>query len=165
MSPLANQNPLAQLNDIIAPTAASPWPPAPFYWVILVVLIIAIVALVYLVKRIKKQRVRQQQALLKLRQLQAENADFILLNQLIKGVALSYFPREQVASLHSDAWFDFLQRYSTTPLFINKDVFLQRLYQYSNTPCSAEDFIQVKNWIKQLPKQIKKHTKEANNHV
>jgi len=165
MSPLANQNPLAQLNDIIAPTTASPWPPAPFYWGLLVALSIFIVAVVYLVKRIKKHRERQQQALLKLRQLQSEKADFILLNQLIKGVALNYFPRQQVASLHSDAWFDFLQRYSATPLFINKDVFLERLYQYSNSPCSAEDFIQVKSWIKQLPKQINKHTKEANSHV
>ena len=165
MSPLANANPLSQLNDIIAPTAASPWPPAPIYWLLLFLFISSIVASIYLFKGIKKQRVKQQQALTKLQQLQANNANFILLNQLIKGVALSYFPRQQVASQHGEQWFDFLQRYAATPLFTSKQAFLQRLYQDSESPCCADDFAQTKKWIKQLPKQIKKQHKEANKDV
>ena len=165
MSPLANQDPLAKLNDIIAPTAASPWPPAPAYWLLLFLFLASIAGVVYLFKRIKKQRIKQQQALTKLQQLQAENADFITLNQLLKGVALSYFPRQQVASLYGEQWFDFLQRYAATPLFTDKQAFLQRLYKDNQQPCSSDDFIQIKKWIKQLPKQIKKQHKEANSHV
>ena len=165
MSPLVNQDPLAQLNDIIAPTAASPWPPAPVYWLLLLILSASIAGAVYLFKRIKKQRLKQQQALTKLQQLQADSANFVLLNQLIKGVALSYFPRQQVASLHGEQWFDFLQRYAATPLFSDKQAFLQRLYKDSEQPCSADDFVQTKRWIKQLPKQIKKQHKEATKHV
>jgi hypothetical protein len=165
MSPLANQDPLAQLNDIIAPTAASPWPPALIYWLLLATLIVSIVGLVYLFKRNQIQRVKQQQALLKLQQLQADNANFIVLNQLIKGVTLSYFPRRKVASLHSQQWFNFLQRYSSEPIFTSEQVFIKRLYQDNDSACSAEDFMQTKKWIKQLPKQIKKHRKEVNKHV
>ena len=165
MSPLAKQNPLSQLNDIIAPTTANPWPPAPIYWLLLLVLVLLVAASVYLFKRFKKQRIKQQQALKKLQQLQKDNANFILLNQLIKGVTLLYFPRRQVASLHGEHWFDFLQTYAASPLFDSKQAFLKRLYTNSEQPCSPNDFAQTKIWIKQLPKQIKKHHKEASNNV
>jgi len=165
MSPLAKQNPLAQLNDIIAPTTANQWPPAPVYWVLLITFVVLIIISIYLVKRLKKQRLKQQQALQKLQQLQAENASFIVLNQLIKGVALLYFPRQMVASLHGEHWFNFLQNYSTKPLFSSKQLFLKRLYSRGEQNCSADDFAQSKIWIKQLPKQIKKYNKEANKHV
>jgi hypothetical protein len=165
MSPLANQNPLSQLNGIIEPAGASPWPPAPIYWLLLLALLISVGGAFYLFKRIKQQRLKQQQALNQLQQLQAADADFVLLNQLLKGVALSYFARRQVASLHGAQWFDFLQRYAATPLFTSKQSFLERLYSSCDPRCSADDFAQAKNWIKQLPKQIKKQNKEANNHV
>ena len=165
MSPLANQNSLAQLNDIIAPTAASPWPPAPFYWVLLIISIIAIGGLIYIFKKIKKQRLKQQTALLKLRQLQTGDTNFIMLNQLIKGVALSYFPRQQVASLHGKQWFDFIQQYAADPIFDNQEAFLKRLYQTPSHPCCKDDFSQTKNWIKKLPKQINEQRKKANKNV
>ncbi len=165
MSPLANNNPLSQLNDIIAPTTASPWPPAPVYWLLLFLSAALIAAAVYLFKRFKKQRQKQQQAFIQLQQLQAKQADFIALNQLLKGVTLNYFPRQQVASLHGEQWFDFLQYYAATPLFSSKQAFLRRLYQDSEQPCSDDDFVQAKGWIKALPKQLKKQHKKANTHV
>ena len=163
MSPLAN--PLAQLNDIIAPTAASPWPPAPICWLLFSALLLLLIAAVYLFKRTQQQRQKQQQALTQLQRLQNEQADFIALNQLLKGVTLSYFPRQQVASLHGEQWFDFLQHYAATPLFADKQAFLRRLYQDSGQPCCDDDFVQAKRWIKTLPKQLKKQHKEANRHV
>lgn len=165
MSPLANQDPLAQLNDIIAPNTASFWPLAPIYWALLVLIVALLVGIIYLIKHGKKERLKQQSALLKLQELQVNNANFIVLNQLIKGVALHYFPRRQVASLHSQAWFDFLQRYATSPIFQDQKTFLMRLYQDNDPTCSELDFVQTKQWIKQLPKQIKKQRKEANKHV
>ena len=165
MSPLDSQNPLAQLNDIIAPNTVSFWPLAPIYWALLFIIVAGLIGLTYLIKRIKQQRKKQQAVLIKLQELKTNKANFIMLNQLLKGVALQYFPRQQVASLHSEAWFDFLQQYATTPIFKDKEAFLMRLYQDTNPACSDSDFIQTKQWIKQLPKQIKKNYQEANKHV
>ncbi|MCW8995809.1 MAG: DUF4381 domain-containing protein, partial [Psychromonas sp.] len=134
MSPLANQNPLSQLNAIIEPSAASPWPPALIYWLLLGLFLLLLVVAVYLFKHLKKQQRKQKRALTKLHQLEAKNADFIKLNQLIKGTALSYFPRQQVASLHGEQWFDFLQTYSTTPLFNSRKEFIERLYRNNQVP-------------------------------
>ncbi len=165
MSPLANQNPLSQLNDIVTPTAPDWWPPAPIYWLLALAFIVVIVGTTYLLKHLKKQQLKQQQALKKLQQLKQANANFIELNQLLKGVVLLYFPRQQVASLHGELWFDFLQSYATNPLFDSKQAFLKRLYTNSEQPCSTDDLAQTKIWIKEFPKQIKKQRKEANNNV
>lgn len=165
MSPLANQNPLAQLNDIIAPSAPNWWPPAPIYWFLSLLTVAIIAAVITLYKRIKKQRLIGKQALHSLQQLKQNNASFIELNQLLKGVCLAYFPRQQVASLHGESWFDFLQRYAAQPIFADKQQFLQRLYTESEQACSDNDFQQVRIWIKQLAQQIKKENKKAVNNV
>ena len=165
MPALANQNPLENLHGIIEPTSASIWPLAPIYWWGLLLLIVLAITSFYLFKRIKVARYKRTQALIKLQQLKLEDANFITLNRLLKGIALIYFPREQVASLYGEAWFDFIQRYSTVELFSGKESFLQHLYQYSEQPCSMDHFNEAKVWIKQLPKQIKKIKREAIKHV
>jgi len=156
MSPLANQDPLAQLNDIIAPNAPSGFPPAPIYWLLCCLLIGAVFGGYYLFKKQQKQRQRQQQQLRELQQLKQQKSDFIALNQLLKGCALSYFPRSDVASLHGEAWFDFLQKHSHFSIFKNKQDFLTRLYQAECQVTDDSDFIDAKKWITALPKQIKK---------
>lgn len=155
MSVQNNQSPLAQLNDIIAPSLPSFWPPAPIYWFLSGALIILLLLSVYLFKKYKKQKVKQKTALKQLTQLQDANADFILLNQLLKGVALLYFPRRQVASLHGEQWFDFLQSYAQTPIFDGKQHFIKRLYGNPVPVCSKGDFEQARKWITGLHKQIK----------
>lgn len=162
MSP-ANQDPLAQLNDIIAPSAPHWWPPAAIYWLLLIAFAVLIIGAIYLFNKVKKEGLKQQQALQKLQQLKQANANFISLNQLLKGVALLYFPRQQVASLHSEKWFDFLHCYAASPIFESKQAFLKRLYSQGAQDCSDNDFAQVKIWIKNLPRQIKKQQKKANN--
>ena len=156
MPALASQNPLETLHGIIEPTSASIWPLAPIYWWGLLLLIVLAIGSFYLFKLVTTNRKKQKQALAKLQQLKTEDANFITLNQLLKGIALTYFPRGQVASLYGEAWFDFIQRYSTVELFSGKKNFLKYLYQYSEQPCPEEYFADVKVWIKQLPKQIKK---------
>jgi len=163
--PLNKQNPLAQLHDIIPPNAPSFWPPAPVYWFLLIATVGLIAGAICLYKRLKSEQLKYRAALFKLQQLQDEGADFIALNQLIKGVALLYFPRQQVASLHGEQWFDFLLAYSARPLFESKTLFLQRLYNNLDPSCSGNDFEQVKVWIRQLPGQIKKQQKESQKNV
>ena len=168
MSPQNSQNPLAQLNDIVAPSLPSIWPLAPIYWFLLSMVIVCLLLSLYLFKKYQKQRLKQKDALQQLQALQQSQADFISLNQLLKGVALRYFSRQQVASLHGGLWFDFLQRYAQAPLFGNKQTFIARLYQQNVQSCSEVDFAQARKWITGLPKQIKKQTgknKENHNHV
>jgi len=168
MSVQNNQSPLAQLNDIIAPSSPSFWPPAPIYWFLSGALIIFLLLSVYLFKKYKKQKVKQNKALKQLIHLERSNADFIVLNQLLKGVALLYFPRRQVASLHGEQWFDFLQSYAQTPLFGDKPHFIKRLYGNSAPACSSSDFDQARKWITGLHKQVKtptRHNQEKHNNV
>ena len=161
MSPLDNQDPLAQLNDIIAPTAPNWFPPALIYWVLFLLIIVIVVASYYFVKKHQTQQKLQKSQLNKLAQLQQQNIDFIALNQLLKGCALSYFPRSEVASLHGEQWFYFLQKYSDIAIFKNKKEFMQRLYQSNKQPTNESDFIDAKKWITALPKQIKKAQKDV----
>ncbi|WP_413701668.1 DUF4381 family protein [Psychromonas sp. KJ10-10] len=160
MSPLDNQDPLAQLNDIAALTPPSWFPPALIYWELLFTSIILLAGGYYLIKKINKQKKQQQLFLLKLKQLQQQKASFISLNQLLKGCALHYFPRQDVASLHGEAWYEFLQQYAAIALFNNKQDFIYRLYQSNDQNCQEKDFSEAKRWIIELPKQIKKHNQK-----
>ena len=156
MSPLANQDPLAQLNDIIAPSAPNWFPPAPIYWVLLLLVIVSVYGGYCFLKKLYLQRQLPQEQLRTLLKLEQENVDFIVLNQLLKGCALSYFPRSDVASLHGEQWFDFLQKHSDFPIFNNKQDFISRLYQHECQATQQNDFTDAKKWITALPKQIKK---------
>jgi len=157
MSPLANQDPLTQLNDIIAPTAPHWFPPAPIYWGLLLLIIALVCGIYFVVKNQMQQQKRLKLHLSKLQNLQQTDANFIVLNQLLKGCALSYFSRDEVASLHGESWFDFIQKYSAAPIFGNKQDFIQRLYQVDVQSVKKSEYSAAKNWIVALPKQIKKH--------
>jgi hypothetical protein len=164
MSPLANQDPLAQLNDIIAPAVPSWFPPAPVYWVLLLITITAIFIVYYfayhLPKKGRLQQKQQKNQLAELKKLQMQQANFIALNQLLKGCVLTYFSRDEVASLHGEQWFEFLQKYATTPIFKTKQEFMQRLYQADIHTIDDKEYSDAKRWIIELPKQIKKHNKK-----
>ncbi|WP_166738861.1 DUF4381 domain-containing protein [Psychromonas algarum] len=153
-------NPFEQI--IIPSSAPSAWPPAPIYWLILVLLIVVIGLTVFLIKRhLKKQKIIKQ-ALSTLIQLQQKQVTFAQLNQLLKGVALQYYPREQVASLSGQAWFMFIQQHSKQKsqlLFEDKSTFCKRLYQQDSF-CTEQDFITAKQWIAEFPAQLIQQQKQ-----
>lgn len=155
-------SPLENLNDITGPVAPSAWPPAPLYWLLLTVFLVVITGAIFAFKKFKKESQKQQQLLNELNKLQQNKGDFIALNQLLKATSLRYFPRIQVASLHGDTWFNFLQNYSEQQLFNNKELFTKRLYSTSSE-CTTDDYKTVKQWIKELPKQIRKKQKADKN--
>ena len=151
-------------EQIILPTAVpSAWPPAPIYWLILAGSVSLVVGLIFLIKRHRKKQQKIQQALLVLQQLRRQNTpNFAALNQLLKGLALQYYPRHKVASLTGEAWFNFLQLHHTgsTPLFGEKTQFCQRLYQQPSM-CDEQDFKSVTHWIKGFPAQVKRLQKST----
>ncbi|WP_019612961.1 DUF4381 domain-containing protein [Psychromonas ossibalaenae] len=165
MPPNDNQDPLAQLHGIIGPDQASSWPPALIYWLLAVLVILLLAAAVYLFKRYKEKKQLQKKVLQELDHLKHAGGTFISLNQLLKGTALQYFPRSEVASLHGELWFEFLQNHSAETIFQDKQTFTKRLYHSTAQHCSTDDFQQARVWIKNLPQQIKKQHKESCNNV
>lgn len=141
----------------------SAWPPAVIYWVILAILIVTTILVVYFIQRYIKAHKIINHALSALQQQQDNSANFVQLNQLLKGLSLQYYPRAKVASLTGNAWFLFLQQHTaetSEPIYIDNNVFCQRLYQqHSNS--SESEFSAAKQWIKQFPAQVKRLQKST----
>lgn len=145
-------------EQIIIPIdAPSAWPPAPIYWLILSIIILAVASLTWFIRRYKKQQQVVKQTLAVLTLLQQQGASFIQLNQLLKGLCLQYYAREQVASLAGDEWFAFLQLHNgaNLPLFTHEKIFCERLYK-QHYECTPQDFSSAQRWIKEFPTHVKR---------
>lgn len=114
-----------QLRDIHLPAAPSFWPPAPGWWVLaaLLLLLLAWAARVlWKRQRVRRQRQRVLDALARLEgDLASEPTPeaLALVSALLRRLALSRFPREQVAVLTGDAWLTFLDRSGGQGRFAN----------------------------------------------
>lgn len=107
-TPPAN-NALAELNDIVSAPAASWWPLAPGWYVLAgVALILLGVTLRVFIRRWQKRRM-QRLALRELNYLSPTEPAAI--TALLKQALLAYYPREDIASLHGSAWWQFLQQH------------------------------------------------------
>ncbi len=108
-------DPLAELRDIHQPEMISAWPPAVGWWLLALLLGLALMATcVWLFRRWRVNRYRRE-ALRELKILQDawqedqdDHAYLEALQRLLKRVALTGFPRENVASLTGEAWLQFL---------------------------------------------------------
>ncbi len=110
-------DPLAQLRDIHTPGMIEAWPPAPGWWMLAALGALLIIAgLVWLFRYWRANRYRRE-AMSELAQLFEswhKNDDDLAylesLQKLLKRVALTSFPREEVAGLTGEAWVHFLDR-------------------------------------------------------
>jgi len=162
MSVNSHTDPLAQLHDIIGPSSANWWPLPIVYWLLLLLSFLLLAAVIYFIKRVQGKKQQQQDYLATLSKLQQSHCDLITLNQLLKGISMVYFPRSQVASLHGEAWFDFLVRHSPfdeKTLFQGRKNFMKNLYTATDNKCTNLDFEQVNKCIKQMPAFAKKYAK------
>lgn len=119
MTPLQTQE-LAQLRDIHLPDAIGWWPLAPGWYVLTIVSMVVLITVVFLLHRYyAKGRVRRQALCLlsTFRQQYQRDANSQLsasrISELLKRVALVYFPRARVASLQGESWLAFLNETST----------------------------------------------------
>lgn len=108
-------NELSQLRDIHLPTPVGWWPLAPGWYVLgLTVLLVFILSVYFLGRRYLNGRPRREALRLldsyqKTSEKQVSSALMAgRLSELLKRVALAYFPRETVASLQGEAWISFL---------------------------------------------------------
>lgn len=114
-----NVDPLAQLKDLHLPEAISWWPLAPGWYVVLLLSVLVLLGLNYSLKKRENRFKAKNQALALLDSYQKEfelncNAQTCSaqISELLRRVALVYFPRAMVASLHGQAWINFLNQTS-----------------------------------------------------
>jgi hypothetical protein len=159
---MSTPNPLDALKNIVEPTYASWWPLPPIYYLLFLGFIAFVFLMIFLFKK-KQKAIKKEKVLFNmLTELSNNKGSFAELNHLLKRVALNYFERDIVASLHGKSWLDFLQTYHSAPLsgaFENENVFIKHLYEETQA-CSKDDLLQAKNWIKELPEQIKKQQQQ-----
>ncbi|MFI4919262.1 MAG: DUF4381 domain-containing protein [Legionellales bacterium] len=116
---MANNNALAQLKDIHLPGPVSWWPLAPGWYVLLILALLLCLGLAgFFYKKGRHARPKKQALALLARYQQDYEREHntqltsARISQLLRRVALVYFPREQVAGLHGDAWVNFLNQTS-----------------------------------------------------
>lgn len=105
-----NPQDLAQLRDIHLPPPITWWPLAPGWYILatLIVLLSFMTIITFYRHHINNRAKRL--ALSTLSRYKHEHDPLInaKISELLKRVALAYYPREQVANLHGDAWIAFL---------------------------------------------------------
>ncbi|MEJ2347295.1 MAG: DUF4381 domain-containing protein [Gammaproteobacteria bacterium] len=102
---------LSQLRDIHLPAPVSWWPPAPGWWGVLALLLL-VGALAYVVYIRRRRNRWRRTALSELDGLRDAAPEQMLrgLSVLLRRVAVSRFPRRDVAALTGEAWLAFLDR-------------------------------------------------------
>jgi hypothetical protein len=102
-------NPLQDLKDISTPPAIEFWPPAYGWWLLVLLVVIGICLLTIWLVKVRKVRRAKRQALRSLQQINSSNLDCTSqLNQLLKRVAMTYFPNKNVQEMHGEKWTEFL---------------------------------------------------------
>jgi hypothetical protein len=100
---------LSQLHDIHLPAAVSWWPPAPGWWAVAALVLIAYGVGCFFYVRRRRNRWRGY-ALAELARLRDAAPERLVreLSVLLRRVAISRFPRRDVAALTGEAWLAFL---------------------------------------------------------
>lgn len=110
-----NENPtsLDRLHDLVTPPPVPWWPPAPGWAIVLALFALLLLGLLLKVFMHWQANRYRREALSLL-----ENTPPAGLSALLKRVALTVWPREEVADLTGDRWLRFLDRTAKTNLFV-----------------------------------------------
>ncbi|MCW8957213.1 MAG: DUF4381 domain-containing protein [Gammaproteobacteria bacterium] len=149
------------LRDIHLPDAVSWWPPAPGWWLLLVLMIILAVLLAKLIRYLKQPKPNRL-ALAEFKQIktqfqQQQNHQQLArdLSALLRRIGLTYYSREQVASLTSHNWQQQLN--GLNPQHPLADNFINTISAaaYQPTPqLDAQHLLDsCEQWLKNLPRR------------
>lgn len=146
---------LSRLHDIHLPAAVSWWPPAPGWWgvVALVVIAAALVYVIYTRRRRNRWRAKALAELARLRDAAPERR-LRDLSVLLRRVAISRFPRHDVAALTGEAWLAFLDRTLGDAKAFQSEagrVLLSGPYACEAEVDTASLLVLCERWIKRLP--------------
>ncbi|GGI84741.1 DUF4381 domain-containing protein [Legionella impletisoli] len=160
---MANSVPqeLAQLRDIHLPVPVGWWPLAPGWYMLFLVFVLGMACCIWILYRRYLHARSKRQALRLLNEYHVEyktnhnsKQASARISELLKRVALVYFPREQVAGLKGEQWLEFL---NDTGQRID---FKQVRYELLELPYERDNerkrldllFRYAKDWIKQRRK-------------
>lgn len=143
-TPSAEPKALAQLHDIHLPPPISWWPLAPGWYLLFVMcLTLFTLGLIWIIYR-HHRGIAKRQALILLnayeKQFELDRQSPVAaarVSELLKRVALVYYPRHQVAKLHGQDWLIFLN--NTSPNLSFQDVGFE-LLQLPYAPMSQDTF-------------------------
>ncbi len=155
---------LSDLRDIHLPPPVSWWPPAPGWW-LLAALVVLLALGVYAWRRLRTRERWRAYALGQLADLRARHAQAATpssslreLSVLLRRVAISRFPREEVAALSGDAWLAFLDcSFGDEPVFRSAAGQLLSIGPYAREASVEPQSINAlfdlcERWLKKLPR-------------
>lgn len=152
---------LEKLRDIHLPQPISWWPLAWGWYVLILIGLISLLSLAAYILRRYRQGLAKREALRLLadyeRQYQLEQNDSCMsakISELLRRVALVYYPRHQVAGLKGEAWIEFLSSTSKNISFEPLKIALIELpYQKKGHNMNLHNlFLNARLWIKQRGK-------------
>jgi len=150
------------LRDIHLPDAISWWPLA-FGWWLLPLLIILCALGIYLFLKIKKQKAKMAYRKFALNELNKIKSEFKnqqnslelirAISALLRRIALSYLPRETIASLTGEPWVKQLNQLGSEQVFNNEFALLLEKAPYmKHADFDASEILSLcEQWIKSLP--------------
>ena len=153
----ADQTLLQSLHDIHLPAAIGLWPLAPGWYGLIGLVLVSVVAGILLGWRwlrrgqIKREALRLIAEIEKIYQAQPQSQlTSAALNELLKRVALAYFPRDRVAGLHGKDWLNFLQATSKQLDFSAQgEALICGPYQPTQLQDLGPVFVLARRWIAQ----------------
>ncbi|NLS11750.1 DUF4381 domain-containing protein [Vibrio sp. SM6] len=149
-----NTEPTLALDPLVLPHAPSWFPLAWGWWATLAFVVITIIALILTVRIHRSRRKAKRTALSLFAQGNIATSPSAAL-ELLRQAALCYYPRETIASLNGDAWYQFLDEQIGEARFMPKlEQWQAALYQtVSNEECDNRTLIQdCYDWVaKALP--------------
>lgn len=116
------------LNGMQLPDAPSWFPMAWGWWISVIGMLIVVLCAVLLIRRHRQRTASKKAALRLLSPQQANSASSAI--EIVRQVALCYYPRTDIAHLTGTEWYAFLDAQLSQPLFVENETQWQRaLYQ------------------------------------
>ncbi|WP_298622232.1 DUF4381 domain-containing protein [uncultured Legionella sp.] len=154
---MANPDPLAQLKDIHLPEPVSWWPLATGWYGLMLLIVLILMFITYRVYKRHINGLAKNKALLLLKTYKEHydkerNAQITSarISELLRRVALVYYPRTEVAAIHGDEWVDFLNKTSKKLDFKPvKAMLLESPFKTGESVDLQPLFTRAEQWIKQ----------------
>lgn len=143
---------LSRLHDLVELPPIVWWPPAPGWDVAGILLLVLLLWSLYRWAVWWRKNAYRREALKLLKALPVDTSSLPKLDELLKRVALSAYPREQVASLNGVAWLEFLDRAANSKEFMKGAgrVLGEAAYVSENSQADVRPVMTVaENWIRQ----------------
>ena len=157
---MAEADVLARLQDIDLPAPIGWWPLALGWYLLAALLLISLGVFAFYYRRRRLQGLPKRQGLHLLESYYQEYQrqktsplTSMKISELLRRVSLVYFPREEVAGLHGEAWLSFLKSKVRNVDCVGLDKSLLELpYQPAKDYDLEPLFAFAKEWIKQRGK-------------